>query len=103
MLFVEWYRICGSPGAKDAASAALYVSRLHSSGLLKGDDVSDCFFQKLMEISVLHCLSSEVISLSLSQASEPKLLSFRAIDLYANLVYSVVKVSIVFLANKLIG
>nr|GLL40743.1 CCR4-NOT transcription complex subunit 1-like [Ipomoea trifida] len=92
MLFVEWYRICGSPGAKDAASAALYVSQLHCSGLLKGDDVSDCFFQKLMEISVLHCLSSEVISLSLSQASEPKLLSFRAIDLYANLVYSVVKV-----------
>ncbi|XP_019188947.1 PREDICTED: CCR4-NOT transcription complex subunit 1-like [Ipomoea nil] len=90
MLFVEWYQICGSPGAKDAASA-LYVSRLHRSGLLKGDDVSDCFFQKLMEISVLHCLSSEVISLSLSQASEAKTLSFLAIDLYAKLVYSVVK------------
>lgn len=47
MLFAEWYRICEIPGAKDAASAQ-YLLRLHHSGLLKGDDVSDCFFHKLM-------------------------------------------------------
>nr|GMC82829.1 CCR4-NOT transcription complex subunit 1 isoform X1 [Ipomoea batatas] len=90
MLFAEWYRICELPGASESAYAH-YVIQLHQSGLLKGDDASDRFFRLLMELSVSHCLSSEVISSGPSQ-SHLVPLSFLAIDIYAKLVYSVLKV-----------
>ncbi|XP_019161048.1 PREDICTED: CCR4-NOT transcription complex subunit 1 [Ipomoea nil] len=89
MLFAEWYRICELPGASESAYAH-YVIQLHQSGLLKGDDASDRFFRLLMELSVSHCLSSEVISSGPSQ-SHLVPLSFLAIDIYAKLVYSVLK------------
>ncbi|CAL5398079.1 unnamed protein product [Camellia sinensis] len=41
VLFAEWYRICELAGADDAACAH-YVLQLQQSGLLKGDDLSDC-------------------------------------------------------------
>ncbi|KAK1364557.1 CCR4-NOT transcription complex subunit 1 [Heracleum sosnowskyi] len=81
MLFAEWYRICELPGPKDAASAR-YVLQLMQSGLLKGDDMSDRFFRLLMELSVSHCLQ-------LNQQTQP--LSFLAIDIYAALVFSILK------------
>ncbi|XP_074382310.1 uncharacterized protein LOC141724188 isoform X2 [Apium graveolens] len=77
MLFAEWYRICELPGPKDATSAR-YVLQLMQSGLLEGDDMSDRFFRLLMELSVSHCLQSHQ-------------LSFLAIDIYAALVFSILK------------
>ncbi|KAL8091899.1 uncharacterized protein LOC141692281 isoform X1 [Apium graveolens] len=81
MLFAEWYQICELPGAKDAASAH-FVLQLLQSGLLKGDDMLDKFFRLLMELSVSHCLQSH-------QQTQP--LSFLAIDIYAALVFSILK------------
>ncbi|KAK3006153.1 hypothetical protein RJ639_016633, partial [Escallonia herrerae] len=89
MLFAEWYRICELPGANDAACAH-YVLQLQQSGLLKGDDMSDRFFRRLMELSVSHCLSSEVISSGPLQSHQQPL-SFLAIDIYAKLVFSILK------------
>ncbi|KAK2981457.1 hypothetical protein RJ640_017479, partial [Escallonia rubra] len=90
MLFAEWYRICELPGANDAACAH-YVLQLQQSGLLKGDDMSDRFFRRLMELSVSHCLSSEVISSGPLQPHQVQPLSFLAIDIYAKLVFSILK------------
>ncbi|XP_065859281.1 uncharacterized protein [Euphorbia lathyris] len=91
LLFAEWYRICELPGANDACSH--YVVQLHHNGLLKGDDMTDRFFRILMELSVSHCLSSEVInSGALQSPQQGQNLSFLAIDIYAKLVFSIFKV-----------
>ncbi|XP_059651610.1 uncharacterized protein LOC132299153 [Cornus florida] len=91
MLFAEWYQICELPGANDAACAH-FVLKLQHSGLLKGDDMSDRFFRHLMELSVSHCLSSEVISFGPLQSSQQvQPLSFLAIDIYAKLVFAILK------------
>ncbi|KAK4372034.1 hypothetical protein RND71_007418 [Anisodus tanguticus] len=89
MLFAEWYRICEIPGANDATHAH-YILQLNQSGLLKGDETSDRFFRRLTELSVSHCLSSEVIS-SNPQSHQVQPLSFLAIDIYAKLVFSILK------------
>ncbi|OIT36093.1 PREDICTED: CCR4-NOT transcription complex subunit 1 [Nicotiana attenuata] len=89
MLFAEWYRICEIPGANDATHAH-YILQLHQSGLLKGDETSDRFFRRLTELSVSHCLSSEVMS-STPQSHQAQPLSFLAIDIYAKLVFSILK------------
>ncbi|XP_021677934.2 uncharacterized protein LOC110663040 isoform X2 [Hevea brasiliensis] len=92
MLFAEWYRICELPGANDAACTH-YILQLHQNGLLKGDDMTECFFRILTELSVAHCLSSEVInSGSLQSTQQGQVLSFLAIDIYAKLVFSILKV-----------
>ncbi|GFS35542.1 transcription regulator [Actinidia rufa] len=92
MLFAEWYRICELPGTNDAACAH-YILQLQQSGLLKGDDISDRFFRCLTELSVSHCLSSEVISSGpLQSPQQVHPLSFLAIDIYAKLVFSILKV-----------
>ncbi|XP_027108902.2 uncharacterized protein [Coffea arabica] len=90
MLFAEWYRICELPGANDGACAH-YVLQLQHNGLLKGDDTSDRFFRRLTDLSVSHCLTSEVIGSGPSQSHQTQPLSFLAIDIYAKLVYSVLK------------
>ncbi|KAJ6337998.1 hypothetical protein OIU76_007635 [Salix suchowensis] len=91
-LFAEWHRICELPGGNDAASTH-YISQLHQNGLLKGDEMTDRFFRVLMEISVAHCLSSEVInSNGLQSPHQMQNLSFLAIDIYAKLVFSILKV-----------
>uniref|UniRef100_A0A6N2L7C3 CCR4-NOT transcription complex subunit 1 n=1 Tax=Salix viminalis TaxID=40686 RepID=A0A6N2L7C3_SALVM len=91
-LFAEWYRICELPGGSDAASTH-YISQLHQNGLLKGDEMTDRFFRVLMELSVAHCLSSEVINSSgLQSPHQMQNLSFLAIDIYAKLVFSILKV-----------
>lgn len=59
MLFAEWYRICELPGANDTACAH-FVLQLLQSGLLKGDDMSDRFFRRLM---VTHSLSLSLSTL----------------------------------------
>ncbi|CAN4111809.1 unnamed protein product [Withania somnifera] len=89
MLFAEWYRICEIPGANDA-TLAHYILQLNQSGLLKGDETSDRFFRRLMELSVSHCLSSEVMT-STPQSHQVQPLSFLAIDIYAKLVFSILK------------
>lgn len=89
MLFAEWYRICEIPGANDA-TLAHYILQLNQSGLLKGDETSDRFFRRLTELSVSHCLSSEVMS-STPQSHQVQPLSFLAIDIYAKLVFSILK------------
>ncbi|KAH8516641.1 hypothetical protein H0E87_004840 [Populus deltoides] len=92
MLFAEWYRICELPGANDAASNH-YILQLHQNGLLKGDEMTDRFFRVLMELSVAHCLSSEVINSSVLQSPhQMQNLSFLAIDIYAKLVIAILKV-----------
>ncbi|KAL1548658.1 transcription regulator [Salvia divinorum] len=89
-LFAEWYQICELPGANDVVCAR-HVSVLQQRGLLKGDEMTDRFFCRIMELSVSHCLSSEVINSSSSPSTQEEPLSFLAIDIYAKLVFSVLK------------
>ncbi|WKA05432.1 hypothetical protein VitviT2T_023400 [Vitis vinifera] len=92
-LFVEWYRICELPGTNDAACAH-YVLQLHQNGLLKGEHISDRFFHLLMEISFSHCLSSEaIITGPLQSHQQVHSMSFFAIDIFSNLVFSILKYS----------
>lgn len=90
-LFENWYQICEVSGANETACSQ-YVLHLHQTGLLKGDDTTESFFRILLELSVAHCISSEEISSgavqSPQQAQSP---SFLAIDIYAKLVFSVLK------------
>ncbi|CAN6981983.1 unnamed protein product [Brassica rapa subsp. trilocularis] len=90
-LFKNWYQICEVSGANDTACSQ-YVLHLHQTGLLKGDDTTESFFRILLELSVAHCISSEEISSgagqSPQQAQSP---SFLIIDIYAKLVFSVLK------------
>ncbi|KAH8488389.1 hypothetical protein H0E87_024164 [Populus deltoides] len=107
MFFAEWYRICELPGANDAASTH-YIFQLHQNGLLKGDEMTDRFFRVLTELSVAHCLSSEVINSSALQSPQQvQSLSFLAIDIYAKLVLSILKVeqgsSKLFLLSKILS
>ncbi|KAM5554755.1 hypothetical protein ABKV19_022924 [Rosa sericea] len=91
MLFAEWYRICELPGANENSCAHLII-QLHSSGMLKGDDLTDRFFRLLTELTVAHCLSSEVINSSTLQTPQQvQNLSFLAIDIYAKLVFLILK------------
>ncbi|KAK2650679.1 hypothetical protein Ddye_018168 [Dipteronia dyeriana] len=109
MLFADWYQICELPGTNDAACNH-YIIQLYQNGLLKGDDMTDRFFRILMEISVSHCLSSEVINPgSLQSAQQVQSLSFLAIDIYAKLVVSILKFcpgeqgsNIIFLLSKIL-
>ncbi|KAF5731634.1 Ccr4-not transcription complex putative isoform 1 [Tripterygium wilfordii] len=92
-LFVEWYKICELHGTNDAACTH-YILGLHQDGLLKGDDMTDRFFRILMELSVAHCLSPEVInSGALHAPQQGQTLSFLAFDIYAKLVFSILKYS----------
>ncbi|KAG2672226.1 hypothetical protein I3843_13G029000 [Carya illinoinensis] len=104
LLFAEWFRICELPGSNDAASAN-FISQLHQNGLLKGDDMTDRFFRLLTEISVAHCLSSEVInSATLQSTPQVQNISFLAVDMYAKLVFSILKgPSKLFLFSKILA
>ncbi|KAJ6679400.1 hypothetical protein OIU79_019211 [Salix purpurea] len=106
-LFAEWCRICELPAANDAASTN-YIFQLHHNGLLKGDEMTDRFFRVLTEISVAHCLSSDAINSSALQSPQQvQSLSFLAIDIYAKLVFSILKVeqgsSKLFLLSKILS
>ncbi|XP_022770231.1 CCR4-NOT transcription complex subunit 1-like isoform X3 [Durio zibethinus] len=91
MLFAEWYQICERPGANDGPCNH-YIIQLHQNGLLKGDDMTERFFRIITELSVAHCLSSEVMSSgTLQSPQQAQTLSFLAIDIYSKLVLSVLK------------
>ncbi|KHG29327.1 CCR4-NOT transcription complex subunit 1 [Gossypium arboreum] len=91
MLFAEWYQICELPGANDGPCNH-YIVQLHQNGLLKGDDMTERFFRIITELSVAHCLSSEVMnSGTLQSPQQVQTLSFLAIDIYAKLVVSILK------------
>ena len=120
-MFKEWYRICELPGANDTASAH-FILQLHQNGLLKGDDLTDRFFRLLLvwlffhhigysfllmtrivsvtsflvlffqELAVAHCLSTEMINSGSLQSQQLQTMSFLAIDIYAKLVFSILKV-----------
>ncbi|KAI4368425.1 hypothetical protein MLD38_016982 [Melastoma candidum] len=91
LLFAEWYRICELPGANDA-TCTHYFLQLHQNGLLNGDDMTDRFIRVLTDLSVAHCLSSEVISSGTMQSPQQmQNLSFLAIDTYAKLVFWIIK------------
>ncbi|GMH00621.1 hypothetical protein Nepgr_002460 [Nepenthes gracilis] len=90
-LFADWFRICELPAGNDAASTN-FILQLHQNGLLKGDETSDRFFRILLEISVKHCLASEMrISGPLQSSQQVQSLSFLAIDICAKLVFSILK------------
>ncbi|XP_076917682.1 uncharacterized protein LOC143577845 isoform X1 [Bidens hawaiensis] len=89
LLFAEWYRIYELPGVNDQLSAR-FVLQLQQNGLLKADDTSDCFFRRLLDIAVSHCISSEGAVQSHQQSQT---LSFLAIDMYASLVFTILKYS----------
>ncbi|KAJ0235619.1 Transcription regulator [Hirschfeldia incana] len=90
-LFENWYQICEVSGANETACSQ-YVLHLHQTGLLKGDDTTKSFFRILLELSVAHCISSEEISTGAVQSpQQAQSLSFLAIDIYAKLVFSVLK------------
>lgn len=122
MLFAEWYRICELPGANDTASTHFIVQLHQSGLLKGDDmpdrffrllmvaflslcnlpfhtfgqdfQFDQCssvsFFQ---EIAVAHCLSTEGInSGALQSPQQMPTMSFLAIDIYAKLVFSILKV-----------
>ena len=51
-LFKNWYQICEVSGANETACSQ-YVSHLHQTGLLKGDDTTESFFRILLVIDFL--------------------------------------------------
>ncbi|RZC02395.1 CCR4-NOT transcription complex subunit 1 isoform C [Glycine soja] len=103
MLFTEWYRICELPGGYDTASTH-FTLQLHQNGLLKGDDLTDRFFRLLMELAVAHCLSTEMINSGSLQSQPLQTMSFLAIDIYAKLVFSILKGSNkLFLLSKILA
>ncbi|MED6130919.1 hypothetical protein PIB30_005208 [Stylosanthes scabra] len=104
MLFTEWYRICELPPPNDTASTH-FVLQLHQNGLLKGDDVTDRFFRLLTELVVTHCLNSEVMNSGALQSSQQlPSMSFIAIDIYAKLVFAILKGSSKsFLLSKILA
>ncbi|PPD83203.1 hypothetical protein GOBAR_DD19873 [Gossypium barbadense] len=87
----KWYQICELPGANDGPCNH-YILQLYQNGLLKGDDMTERFFRIITELSVAHCLSSEVMSSgALQSAQQAQTLSFLAIDIYAKLVLAILK------------
>lgn len=46
--FQEWARICNTPGGTNDKAYAIYISQLQSTGMLKGDDITDRFFRILL-------------------------------------------------------
>ncbi|XP_074263170.1 uncharacterized protein LOC141585978 isoform X2 [Silene latifolia] len=82
-LFAEWYRISELPAGNDAPCTK-FMLHLHQIGLLRGDDKTERFFRVLLEISVSHF--GELMQKS-PQVHTP----FLAIDIYAKLVYSILK------------
>ncbi|KAK9742789.1 hypothetical protein RND81_03G197500 [Saponaria officinalis] len=82
-LFADWYRISEQPSGNDAPCSK-FMLHLHQNGLLRGDDKTERFFRVLLEISVSHF--GEVMQKS-PQVHTP----FLAIDIYAKLVYSILK------------
>jgi CCR4-NOT transcription complex subunit 1 len=95
-LFKNWYQICELPGANETACSQ-YVLHLHQTGLLKGDDTTESFFRILLELSVAHCISSEDINSGAVQSpQQPQSPSFLIIDMYAKLVFSILKVECSF-------
>ncbi|MED6224686.1 hypothetical protein PIB30_086439, partial [Stylosanthes scabra] len=104
MLFTEWYRICELPPPNDTASTH-FVLQLHQNGLLKGDDMTDRFFRLLTELVVTHCLNSEVINSGALQSSQQlPSMSFIAIDIYAKLLFAILKGSSKsFLLSKILA
>ncbi|CAH2039394.1 unnamed protein product [Thlaspi arvense] len=87
-LFRNWYQICEVSGANETACSQ-YVLHLHQTGLLKGDDTTESFFRILLELSVTHCISSEAGPVQSPQQAQS--LSFLIIDIYAKLVFSILK------------
>ncbi|KNA22767.1 hypothetical protein SOVF_031520 isoform A [Spinacia oleracea] len=83
LLFAEWYRLSELPLGTDA-QCIRFILQLHQNGLLRGDDITDRFFRVLLEISVSHF--GEVM-----QSTPQVQSSFLAIDIYAKLVYSILK------------
>ncbi|KAK4839920.1 hypothetical protein QYF36_025957 [Acer negundo] len=89
VLFREWYQIYELRGTNDGACTH-FITQLQQSGYLNGDDMSDHFFRLLMDISVTHCLASEMQSPQVVPN-----LSFLAIDVYAKLVSLILKYCVV--------
>jgi CCR4-NOT transcription complex subunit 1 len=92
-LFAEWYSIFELAGSNNDMSAK-FVLKLFENGVLNGDYVTNSFFHILLEISVSHCLSSSEVDNPITQQSNQLVkqsLSFLAIDMYANLVLSILK------------
>ncbi|KAJ9563300.1 hypothetical protein OSB04_008460 [Centaurea solstitialis] len=92
VLLIEWLQICDLPGVDDAPRAH-YVLQLNRNVLSKADDMPDRFFCVLLEICVSHYLVSEGINSSQPQMSQQaERSSFLVIDLYADLVFSILEV-----------
>ncbi|KAM1027787.1 hypothetical protein ACFX2A_041503 [Malus domestica] len=95
--------ICELPCAD--AACAHFILQLHQSGLLKGDDMTDRFFRVFTELSVAYCLSSEMtIPGSLQTPQQVQNISFLGIDIYAKLVFLILKGSSkLFLLSKILA
>ncbi|CAA0822888.1 transcription regulators, partial [Striga hermonthica] len=89
-VFTSRFLCCMLDGTKYVNSLVLTMLlllimflHLQQRGLLKGDETSDHFFRRIMELSLSHCLSYEAINSSPSQSHQGQPLSFLAIDIYA--------------------
>lgn len=102
--FHEWARICNTPGAANDKAYAIYISQLQSSGMLKGDDITDRFFRIQLELAESYCVNSETLqpttAIGESRQQDASNLSFAAIDIVAKLVVLVVKYSSDLQLNK---
>ncbi|XP_052626863.1 uncharacterized protein LOC111896007 [Lactuca sativa] len=83
-IFNDWCRIRDRHGVNDAARAH-FVLELHQNVLSRADDMPNRFFRRLMELGVSHYLSSQGAN------EEASLSSFLVIDIYADLVFSILR------------
>ncbi|OEL27045.1 CCR4-NOT transcription complex subunit 1 [Dichanthelium oligosanthes] len=102
VLFSEWCQMCDHLSASDMAYGR-FVTQLHQEGLLKGDDISECFFCILTELAVTHSLvSGQIIAPGGSSQQSPQQpqISYFSIDSYAKLVVMVLKYSSVEISQN---
>ncbi|CAI9279427.1 unnamed protein product [Lactuca saligna] len=83
-IFNDWCRIRDRHGVNDAARAH-FILELHQNVLSRADDMPNRFFRRLMELGVSHYLSSQGTN------EEANLSSFLVIDIYADLVFSILR------------
>ncbi|KAI3796684.1 hypothetical protein L1987_39363 [Smallanthus sonchifolius] len=91
MLLAEWCRMHDHPGVSDAVRAH-YVQEVYRNVLSKSDDMPNRFFCTLLELVISHYRQSQMNSSPLQFHNQERVPSFLAIDIYTDLVFSILKV-----------
>eukprot|EP00210_Caulerpa_lentillifera_P003605 g3440.t1 len=83
-MFDNWARTVHEDGASEKSIAAC-VDQFIKKGFLKGDDVTNRFFRICIELSVLHCVNTEVTTAQGTKTGDGRV-SFVMIDAFVKLV-----------------